>query len=48
MLTSIALILLGVYVAMPQAVAITLIVFGAVGCFSSLCNYLLSVGKKMK
>lgn len=45
MLFSIAMILLGIYVAMPQAVATTLIVFGAVSCFLQLCGFVLRGSK---
>ena len=36
MLTGIALILLGIYAALPQAISITMIVFGALNCFGGL------------
>lgn len=46
MLINIALILLGIYVFMPKAVAVTLITFGAIGCFFNLCSFILKSGKK--
>lgn len=46
MLTGIALILIGVYAVLPKAISVTLIVFGAVGCFISLCKSWLDVKEK--
>ena len=36
MLTGIALVLIGIYAVLPKAISITLIVFGAVCCSTSL------------
>ena len=38
MLTGIALILIGCYVMLPKAIAITLIVFGGLKIICSLCS----------
>ena len=46
MLTGISLILLGVYVVMPQAISITLIVFGAINCLFGLIRILLQGPRK--
>ena len=48
MLTAIALILIGAYVVMPAAIATTLYVFGGIGIFAALCNFMSSIFKNQK
>ena len=45
MLTGIALILIGCYVTLPKAIAITLIVFGGLNIISNLCTIDTKYGK---
>ena len=47
MLVGIAFILIGVFAALPEAVGITLIVFGGVLCFCRLVTIIANILEKM-